>query len=199
MVIAITEPDWMHTAGQAAGTVLLLELFVALFVILVLMAVLAFSVWWAKSKVVPVLREYAPRAAQVMTTTQHGTDRVVQGVAEFFGRRQQVETSIRVLLFGRGAAQRVRENALVQASTDLELMAPAEEGPGPENGWTPQPRRRGREVYSDADQPSTPPMLERPGSPNGGPITWRPRQADGNQRATNEEGDGYDHAAGATG
>jgi hypothetical protein len=130
-----------------------------------------------------------------MTTTQHGTDRVVQSVAEFYGRRQQVETSIRVLLFGRSAAQRVREDALVQASTDLELMAPAEEGPGPENGWTPQPRRRAREVYSAADRAAEPPMLERPGSPNGNPNARRGRPADGGQRAPNEDDDGYNNAA----
>lgn len=203
MVIAVTEPAWLHTAGQAAGTVLLLELFVALFIILVLMVVLAVGVTWVKSKIVPPLREYAPRAEQIMTTTQNGTDRVVHGVAEFYGRRQQIETGIRVLLFGRGAARRVHEDALVQASNDLELMTPAQEGPGPENGWTPHPRPNSREVYSAADRPPTPRAIEAPAGTNGngaaGPITWRPRQQDGNHSGTDEGLGGFGNAAGNAG
>ena len=206
MVIAITEPGWLHVAGQAAGTILLLELFAALFIILALMAVLAIAAWWVKGKVVPILREYAPKAEQIMTTTQGGTDRVVQGVAEFYGRRQQIETSIRVLLFGRGAARRVREDALVQANTDLELMTPAQEGPGPENGWTPHPRPNSREVYSAADRPSpsravAPPARESAGTAgatdSAGPISWHPRQEDGRRRDSDEDYDGYGNVAGS--
>ncbi|MGH2515341.1 MAG: hypothetical protein ACRDHP_06770 [Ktedonobacterales bacterium] len=205
MVIAVSEPGWLHVAGQAAGAILLLELGVALFIILALMAVLAAAVWWVKGKVVPIVREYAPRAEQIMTTTQHGTDRVVQGVAEFYGRRQQIETGIRVLLFGRAAAQRVRETALVQATTDLELMAPAQEGPGPENGWTPQMRQRGREVYSGADVPSVPRAIEPAqrdgaGAANGnGPILWRPRQEDGSRRESDDDSTGFGRVAGSAG
>lgn len=204
MVIALTEPGWVHVAGQAAGSILLLELFVALFIILALMLVLAAAVWWVKSKVVPILREYAPKAEQIMTTTQHGTDRVVQGVAEFYGRRQQIETGLRVLLFGRGAAQRVHENALVRASNDLELMSPVQEGPGPENGWTPHPRPNSREVYSAADRSSVPRAIEPPASGSSGtsdgasPITWRPRQENG-RRDTNEDYGSFGNVAGNAG
>ena len=141
MVIA-SEPGWLHTAGQAAGTILLLELLVVLFVVLALTCGLAFGMWWVRRKVVPVLQEYAPRAGQAMVVAQQGSEKVVTGVAEFYGRRQQVQTSLRVLLFGRGAAERVREDALAQAAEDLQLMSPPEAGPGPANGWTPQLRNR---------------------------------------------------------
>lgn len=161
-MVTASEPGWLHIAGQAAGTILLIELGIALFIILILMLVLAISAWWIKSKLSPVLREYGPKATQAMSTTRQGTDRVVQSVAEFYGRRQQIETGLRVLLFGRDAARRVHENALARANIDLELMLPAEDGPGPENGWTPHPHPNGREVYSAADRPATPPAIEPP-------------------------------------
>jgi hypothetical protein len=204
MVIATTEPGWLHTAAQAAGTLLLLELFVALFIILVLMAVLAAAAWWIKGKLVPVLRQYAPRAEQVMSTTLQGTDRIVQSVAEFYGRRQQIETSIRVLLFGSGAAKRVHENALVQATTDLDLMSPAPESTSPESGGMPESRARGREV-SAAGRPSAPPAIGRPeqdgaGARNGGgPIPLRPHPAGRPRRDTDEDRSDVGHVAGSAG
>jgi hypothetical protein len=205
MVIATTEPGWLHTAAQAAGTLLLLELFVALFIILVLMVVLATAAWWIKGKLVPVLRQYAPRAEQVMSTTLQGTDRVVQSVAEFYGRRQQIETSIRVLLFGSGAAKRVHENALVQAATDLDLMTPAQESASPENGGMPESRARGREVSAAADRPPAPPARARPeqggaGARNGGsPIPLRPHPAARSRRDTGDDHGNVGPIAGSAG
>ncbi|HLZ24755.1 MAG TPA: hypothetical protein VKQ30_21765 [Ktedonobacterales bacterium] len=205
MVIASAEPGWLHAAGQAAGSILLLELFVALVVILALMVVLAVSAWWVKNKVVPILREYAPKAERVMSTTQQGTDRVVRSVAEFYGRRQQIETGIRVLLFGRGAARQVHENALVQATADLEMMTPAQEGPGPDIAWSPSQRASVREIYSAAGRPSTPAAIEPPAprsvsaSDGSEPVIWRPHQENGHQPATNESDDRYGDTAGSAG
>jgi hypothetical protein len=192
MVIA-SEPGWLRAAGQAAGTILLLELFIALFVLLALMGGLAFGAWWVRHKVVPILQEYTPKAEQAMTVAQQGTEKVVNGVAEFYGRRQQVETSLRVLLFGNKAAERVHEDALAQAAEDLQLMSPAEAGPGPSNGWTPQPRNHraertpvaldgsGQQPRGRLPAPSAP-ASERsasagaPGATGtGGAVTWRPR------------------------
>lgn len=185
MAIA-SEPGWLHTAGQAAGTILLVELGIVLLVVLALMGGLAFGAWWTRRKVVPILQEYTPMAEQAMTVAQQGTDRVVNGVAEFYGRRQQVETSLRVLLFGRGAAERVREDALAQAAEDLQLMSPPEAGPGPANGWTPQLRNRGAArttipIGDGAGQPA-PRQIDATGQTGatgttgtGGATTWRPR------------------------
>jgi hypothetical protein len=170
MVIA-SEPAWLHAAGQAAGTILLLELGLVLLIVAALMVGFAFAAWWVRSKVVPVFRERAPQVLQAMQTAQQGTDRVVSGVAEFYGRRQQAETTLRVLLFGRQAAERVHEESLVRAAEHLQLMSPPEETPGPENGFTPQPRIRpaeigpgGREVaYNAADEAAPRQRAQREG------------------------------------
>lgn len=211
MVIA-SEPGWVHTAGQAAGTILLVELFIALFILLALMGGLAFGAWWVRHKVVPILREYTPKAGQAMTVAQQGTEKVVQGVAEFYGRRQQVETSLRVLLFGRGAAERVHEDALAQAAEDLQLMSPTEAGPGPSNGWTPQLRnhRAARTPVALGDGASRPAVrrIEAPGETTatgtagpggttgttGGAVTWRPRYNTEDGRPGDERaGDDYEN------
>jgi hypothetical protein len=138
MVIASTSPTWLHTLAQIASVLLLIELGLVLIIVCVLMIVLAIGTRWLNTHVVPVLREYGPRAHGAMTVAQQSSDKVVQGVAEFYGRRQQVETSLRVLLFGRKAAERVREDAMIQASSDLQLMAPDENAPSAENGHTPR-------------------------------------------------------------
>ncbi len=208
MAIA-SEPGWLHTAGQAAGAILLLELSIALFILLALTGGLAFAAWWTRRKVVPVLQEYTPKAEQAMTVAQQGTATVVNGVAEFYGRRQQVETSLRVLLFGRGAAERLHEDALAQAAEDLQLMSPAEAGPGPANGWTPRLQNR-RAAQTPAVLDGTtqhtagqPPAPREPGAAQGeatdttgstgtgGAATWRPRY-NTEDRRPNGNGNGGD-------
>ena len=125
--MVIAEVGWLHVAGQAAGTILLLELSLALFLMLAVMVGLAFGAWWVRRRVVPVVTEYAPKALQAMTIAQEGSDKVVHGVAEFYGRRQQIGTSVRVLLFGRKAARRYHDEELVQTATDLQMMTDIEE------------------------------------------------------------------------
>lgn len=151
MVIA-SEPAWLHAAGQAAGTILLLELSLALLIVAALMVGFAVAAWWLRTKVVPVVREHAPQALRAMQVAQQGSDRVVGGVAEFYGRRQQAETTLRVLLFGRQAAKRVREESRLQAAEDLQMMTPPQEmeAVGPENGFTPQPPPRPGEIMPAA-------------------------------------------------
>jgi hypothetical protein len=147
MVIA-SEPAWLHAAGQAAGTILLLELSLALLIVALLMIGFAVAAWWLRTRVVPVVREHAPQALRAMQVAQQGSDRVAGGVAEFYGRRQQAETTLRVLLFGRSAAERVREESRLQAAEDLQTMTPPDEinAVGPENGFTPQPRLQPGEI-----------------------------------------------------
>jgi hypothetical protein len=105
MVLASVEPQWLHTIGQIAGTLLVLELLVVLLVVLVLAGVLAYGLWWLRSHVVPVLDQYGSQARQIMEKTTQGTDRVMRTVAEVHGRKEAAQTILRVLLFGRPAAR----------------------------------------------------------------------------------------------
>ena len=125
--MVLAEPGWLHTLGQIAGVLLLLELGLALLIVAALMVGLAVGAHWVHVHVVPPLREYAPKAEQAMTAAQRGTERAVQGIAVFFGWRQRIETTVRVLLFGRGAARRVYEEAAIRASSDLQQIDSAAE------------------------------------------------------------------------
>lgn len=165
--VIASEPGWLRAAGQAAGTILLVELGLVLIIVAALTAGIAFAMWWLRKHVSPVLSQYAPKAEQAMSVAQKSSERVVNGVAEFYGRRQQVRTTIRVLLFGRQAAQRVHDTELNQVASDLQLMSIPEETPGPENGFTPQlrggPITTGMESAAPLARPSlaTPAAEER--------------------------------------
>lgn len=125
--MVIAEPGWLHTLGQIAGVLLLLELGLALLIVAVLMVGLAIGAYWVNTHVMPPLQEYAPKTLRAMSVAQRGTERAVQGIAVFFGWRQRIETTARVLLFGRGAARRVYEEAAIQASSDLQQIDSAAE------------------------------------------------------------------------
>lgn len=99
------EPDWLRTIGDIAGTLLLLELIVILLVVCVLTITLAVAAWWVHNHARPVLDIASERAIQALNVATTGSDRVVSGIAEFHGRRQQLETALRILLFGRRAIQ----------------------------------------------------------------------------------------------
>lgn len=116
------EPAWLNTLGQIAGVLLLIELGLVLLIVAALMVGFAIGAHWVHVHVMPPLREYTPRAEQAMTIAQRSTERAVQGIAVFFGWRQRIETTARVLLFGRGAARRVYEEAAIQASSDLQQI-----------------------------------------------------------------------------
>lgn len=135
MVLISVDPPWLHTIGQIAGVLLLLELGTALLVTLIFAGALAFGVWWLREHVVPVLEQVSGQARQVMEFTTQGTDRIAKGVAEFHGRKQAVQTIIRVLLFGKqsaraipvapvGSAQRGMRRPL--GSSPVEGFAPAD-------------------------------------------------------------------------
>lgn len=125
--MVIAEPAWLHTLGLIAGTLLLVELVLALLIVAALMVGMAVGAHWVHVNVIPPLKEYAPKAEQAMTIAQRGTEKAVQGIAVFFGWRQRIETTVRVLLFGRGAARRVYEEAAIQASSDLQQIDSAAE------------------------------------------------------------------------
>jgi hypothetical protein len=147
--MVIAEPAWLITLGQIARVVLLIELGLVLLVVAALMVGFAIGAHWVHVHVIPPLKEYTPKAEQAMTIAQRSTERAVQGIAVFFGWRQRVETTARVLLFGRSAARRVYEEAAIQASSDLqqidsaaELSRPPDAGAG-DHGATPRVRELG--------------------------------------------------------
>jgi len=137
-------PGWLDVLGKVAGVLLTLELLFVLIVLLALMAALAFAAHWVHQHVVPVLRENTPKVQRAMQVADKSTDRVVNGIAEFYGRRQAVQTGLRVFLFGKKAARRIHDDSLVQADADLQLIeesaATEKNLPGPENGFTPRMR-----------------------------------------------------------
>jgi hypothetical protein len=132
-------PEWLDTLGKIAGVILGLELLVVVLIICGLMVGLAIAMSWVHQHVVPLARENAPKVLRAMDLTEQNTNRVVRGVAEFYGRRQAVQTGLRVLLFGRQSAKRARDEALIQAASDLQLMEiDASATPAPETGLTPR-------------------------------------------------------------
>jgi len=144
MVIADAQsPNWLHTLAQIASTILLAELLIVLLIVAALMIGFAIAAVWTDRQVMPVLREYTPRAQEAMTVAHTSSDKVVRGIAEFYGRRQAVETGVRVLLFGRQAAQRAREDERIHVAEEMQRISAGEEPglPGPENGYTPHPHR----------------------------------------------------------
>jgi hypothetical protein len=115
-------PGWLDTLGKIAGVILGIELLVVLLIVCALMVGLAFALHWVQVHVLPVIQQNAPKVQRAMDLTEKSTDRVVHRVAEFYGRRQAVETGMRVLLFGKKAARRVHDESLIRASGDLQLM-----------------------------------------------------------------------------
>lgn len=143
-------PAWLDTLGTVAGVLLVLELLIVLIVMLALMVALALGARWVHMNVIPVLREQTPKLQRAMDVADTSTDRVVQGVAEFYGRRQAVETGLRVFLFGRRQARAVRQAAEVRAAADIQLIdasaATERTLTGPGGGFTPR-----LNVAEDAD------------------------------------------------
>jgi hypothetical protein len=169
MVIADAQsPGWLHTLGQIAGTILLVELLLVLVIVAALMVGFAVAAVWVHRHVVPVLREYTPRAQQAMSVAQTSSDKVVRGIAEFYGRRQAVETGVRVLLFGKQIVRRAHEDERIHVAEEMQRISAGEEPglPGPENGYTPHPHRetdaaaagysRARAIESDHDDVQRP-------------------------------------------
>ena len=180
MVIASESPAWLHTLGEIAGTILVVELSIALLIVAALAVGIAYGLYWLRQRAVPILAQYTPRVLNAMSVAQQGSDKVAQGVAEFYGRRQAVQTGLRVLLFGRGAAERVREESAIQVAADLQSMSADEDSIGPEDGFTPQPGQPPtRQAYSHAGQLDAAPPS-------------RPRARAVERRATREPYDTYD-------
>lgn len=137
-IASASSPAWLHTLAQIASVILVVELLVVLVIVCALMFGLAFGMHWLREHVLPIVRENAPRAQQALSLTQQNTDRIVRGVAEFYGRREAARTSLRVLLFGRQGAAQVHEDSQVQAAADLHLISGEQASFSLENGLSSQ-------------------------------------------------------------
>jgi len=158
--VAAESPDWLHTLAQIAGVLLLLELGLVLIIVCALMIGMAFGARWLHVHVVPVLREYTPRAQQAMEVTRSSTDRAVTGIAEFYGWRQRVETTLRVLFLGRREATRTYEDAAIRAASQMQMMDSDTELAGADADYAPEAGtaaadREGRPADRPPDQFNT--------------------------------------------
>lgn len=61
MVIASESPAWLDTLGQIAGTILVVELSIALLIVAALAVGIAYGVYWLRRRVIPVLSQNTPR------------------------------------------------------------------------------------------------------------------------------------------
>ena len=124
MVVAAVEPPWLHTLGQISGVILVIELSLALIITCAFMIGLAIGARWLHVHAIPPLREYLPRAQEAMTVTERGSDTVANGIAEFYSRRQAVQTGLRVLLFGKRDVETLREEQQIYADETLDRIEP---------------------------------------------------------------------------
>jgi hypothetical protein len=122
--MVLAEAPWLHTLGDIAGVVLIIELSLALIIVCALMLAMAYGAHWVHVNVMPLVQDYLPRAQQAMSATEQGSDSLVKGVAEFYSRRQALETGLRVFLFGKSAVQSVREEQEIYAEETLQRIEP---------------------------------------------------------------------------
>ena len=128
--MVIAEAPWLHTLGEIAGVVLVIELSLALIITCALMLAMAYGAYWLHVNVMPLVQSYLPRAQQAMSATEQGSDSLVKGIAEFYSRRQALETGLRVFLFGKSDVQRVREEQEIDAEETLQRIEPPSSLPG---------------------------------------------------------------------
>lgn len=97
-----TEPTWLHIAGQIAGTLLLIELWLVLLIMCALMIGLWLAARWVRLHVVPVVDHYGDQARTAFAVAVRGGDRIVEGVAELHGREEAIRAAIATFLLGPG-------------------------------------------------------------------------------------------------
>lgn len=97
----VESPNWLHTLGQISGTLLLVELLIALVIVCALMGGVAYAAWWLHRNVIPVVNQYGEQAQQVLGLAGRSGERIVERVATFHGAQAGLLTGLRVFLFGR--------------------------------------------------------------------------------------------------
>jgi hypothetical protein len=100
----VTEPTWLHVAGQIAGTVLLVELWLVMLIACALMVGLWLAMRWVRLHLVPVVDHYGEQARDALSVAVRGGDRIVQGVAEIHGREEAIRAAVATFLLGPGHA-----------------------------------------------------------------------------------------------
>jgi hypothetical protein len=93
---------WLHVAGQIAGVVLVLELWLVLLIVCGMMFGLWLGARWVRTHVVPIVDQYGAQARGALSVAVRGGDRIVGGVAEFRGRQEAVRAAIATFLLGPG-------------------------------------------------------------------------------------------------
>jgi hypothetical protein len=93
---------WLHVAGQIAGVVLVLELWLVLLIVCAMMFGLWLGARWVRTHVVPIVDQYGAQARGALSVAVRGGDRIVGGVAEFRGRQEAVRAAIATFLLGPG-------------------------------------------------------------------------------------------------
>lgn len=114
------EPGWLHTLGQIAGTMLLIELLVALAIVCALMGGLAYVAWWTHRNVLPVVNAYGLKAQDVLRRTEQSGERIVGQVATFHGAQVGLFTGLRVFFFGRPTPPEPAASRQAEATTTSE-------------------------------------------------------------------------------
>lgn len=89
------EPEWLRTAGQIAGTLLMIELLIALLIFAAMMLGLAYSAWWLRRNVVPVIGQYSEQAQEYIAIAERGSESVANSVASLHGARAGIVAGIR--------------------------------------------------------------------------------------------------------
>jgi hypothetical protein len=96
------EPSWLHVAGQIAGVVLLIELWLVLLIVCALMVGFWLGARWVRMHLIPIVDQYGEQARGALSVAVRGGDRIVGGVAEFRGRQEAVRAAIATFLLGPG-------------------------------------------------------------------------------------------------
>jgi hypothetical protein len=151
----VTEPSWLSNWADASAVLLLLEVCFVLVILTALMFLLAYGAAWLRLHVAPALNAVTPRARQALRMADTGTERVVQGVATFYGIRQAVEAGLRALWHG-------------TAVDVLTPTAPITTGGATATGTT-EPPPAGHPGQPERQRPTAPPR--EPSQPAGGRDT----------------------------
>ncbi len=118
---------WLHVAGQIAGVVLVIELWLVLLIVCGLMVGLWLGVRWVRTHLVPIVDQYGEQARGALSVAVRGGDRIVGGVAEFRGRQEAVRAAIATFLLGPGHGYHETQQA--QAPSLPSLPSPSSRHP----------------------------------------------------------------------
>jgi hypothetical protein len=103
--MSIAEIGWLEAAGQAAGVVLIIELMLLILVTAVLVAGIAYALYYIHNKVVPLLTRLAPAVEQRLQATDRTSAKVAERVIDLHARTEAVKATMRTLVGRNGHQQ----------------------------------------------------------------------------------------------